>query len=1045
MRKWNQMKKRAMAFTLCAIMLFNSNVTVFAEGEESSVINQESSLVIEESSEVIEESSEVIEEASDIVEESSEVIEESSEIIEESSEAIEESSAIIEESSEINEESSAIIEEPSEINEESSEVIEESSVAIEENSEMTENIQNTSIQANAQAGADLVEKSTEKKVPDATKEIKKEIVGTIELTTEIDGITITLSGLTTSFEEGKEYTLSVAKIENKDDAVNETYEVIEDEQIIAAVEEAMDQIAEEKEKVVTNYQAFDIKLMADGKEVQPLGPVEVKFSGKEVEESVKDEETETNVIHVDAATNKVEDMEAEVTEEKDVTIETTHFSIYVYVELKEAEEITLNVEHWLGADAIEPVRNSIKLPHGFKGTVEELLEICISEEAESSYLLTKVSVDGNEKADGSIVVIDKDTTLKLEYKLIADTKPDSFFDSYAETKWEEINKNKTADGLDENDKSNVTLTVGGDSANKGSDIVFVIDKSSCHAFAQDKLVHMFNSLVEAQGKSGATIKVAVVIFNFTEHVEIPLTVLTSDNAAELSEIVKNSGYSGGTNMESGLRKAKEILDADTDVPAANKHVILVSDGYTWIYDNNDIPHTILYGTGSAGTQGHVNVRGSYYKVPSNKTWDDYWATIQYYVEKDWRDKEARIGMFDYDVSCYGVNKGPYTTAEDLATIPEKPSEHATNMERAMYDAWEAYTALEAAGYSCYSNNLNETKTSTGHNFMNMLANGKAVDFDAIRDSIIYSISKGTTVTDYIGYDPDEDEGYDFDFVQEVDTLELNVGNMTYEAAEVSGAEGVTKTYEFTAQDATEATFKLEYYYGNGTTTERFVWTFGEDVSAFAPVSLRYQVYLKGKSERPGTHIAYTNRYAVINPKDSDGNSGEPEYFPVPEVEYEVPLWIRIIKEAATQEGSRVQGAEFALYNMDGTQIDLDLTAQGVNGITTNENGVAEFVIEPGSYTLKEVKAPDGYALTNQEYTIVYSENGVLINDEAVDTQIKTEEGTVGGIIEVTFTDHPVYELPSAGGSGIYLYTISGAVLMAGAVLVLYKNKRKEVL
>ena len=1493
MRKWNQMKKRAMAFTLCAIMLFNSNVTVFAEGEESSVINQESSLVIEESSEVIEESSEIIEEAADIVEESSEVIEESSEIIEESSEAIEDSSAIIEESSEIIEESS--------------EVIEESSVAIEENSEMIENIQNTSIQANAQAGADQVEKSTEKKVPDATKEIKKEIVGTVELTTEIDGITITLSGLTTSFEEGKEYTLSVAKIKNKDDAANETYEVIEDEQIIAAVEEAMDQIAEEKEKVVTNYQAFDIKLMADGKEVQPLGPVEVKFSGKEVEESVKDEETETNVIHVDAATNKVEDMEAEVTEEKDVTIETTHFSIYVFVELAEAEKATLTVEHWVktteDGEYEKANDGKIELPNKFVGNLEDLISVCVSDDFDNEdVVLEKVYIEENgsfrEVNDKEILTITKDTKIKLEYFVEYEKAIQlNIFSKPGVVKLENtINKDKTADGLDENDQTNVTLSVGGDESDLGvdiiyiagsaiaaeeietdvminclmetfreiinqgtqvnfgivpfsstshavldltplrseedlealpekmvkafeeavvvydgvnmenalvkakqmfesselrdhperqhlvmissghtyffnggdnnelvstvpvnlkgsnaifymekawmrarnnstnsypipkhiteaynkekpagitlweyywnyidlwarndiaagdigrydattvaagnfvawmnsgmyhpnqtsysysgngaiitnpsqealdktylfdmslgvhgesgpnplvyadaahaisyeramweaynylqdnitgqgisfypvyhplrangacsndgpiqyyswtgkqighsfmnmlaggeavvysetdnkaffdpikrsilysvsagssvedyigydehkgnfdfiqeiantdineviklkyrdveyttkklttptqgatstytftapgadestftldyyygngttterfvwtfgehiskftpvtltyklqlkdkirsadvletstftvdtninatlypinsdgnernpeifpipnveytvypdadvgnkinkdktatpltpdyktdvtlrvgggsqslySDIVFVVDKSQCEAYATAQLKEMFDKLIEAQKKSGATIKVAIVVFSYKDNVPVPLTVLTEENADTLLDSVKKDG--SGTNIEAGLLTAKEILDADKDVPAGNKHMILISDGLTWIYDNDErVSQTILYETTKgthSGTQNYYSTRESkeLYKIPKGyPTWNIYWKQIEKWVLAD-GDK------YDFYIENYGSSTDFNATlgtqlAFDKALNYNESQEHAVNMERAMYDAWLAYTALEDAGYNCYANNLNKDPDSIGYNLMRMLADGKVVDFDSIQDSILHSVSKGTVVTDYIGYSDDEIVGYDFNFVQDVNTLSLKVGSTEYAAKEIASAQGVTRTYEFTAPGASEATFLLEYYYGNGTTEEHFDWTFGEDVSNIAPVTLTYQLDLVKKCENPGIYDADTNQYAIIYPVDSEGNPGNPEYFPVPEVEYVVPL----------------------------------------------------------------------------------------------------------------------YELPATGANGFYLYTLSGVVLMIGATLILRKNKRKEVM
>lgn len=158
---------------------------------------------------------------------------------------------------------------------------------------------------------------------------------TIELSTEVDGVTITLFGPESSFEAGKEYTIQAEKVE--------------DEEVLATVEEAVEQMAEEKEKKVENFQPYDIKLLLDGEEVQPLGPVAVKFSGKEVVKSVENEETEVNVLHVDENTGEATDMEATPTEEKEVVIETEHFSVYVYVNLTDVDlkgSIHVKVEHW---------------------------------------------------------------------------------------------------------------------------------------------------------------------------------------------------------------------------------------------------------------------------------------------------------------------------------------------------------------------------------------------------------------------------------------------------------------------------------------------------------------------------------------------------------------------------------------------------------------------------------------------------------------------------------------------------------------------------
>ncbi len=167
------------------------------------------------------------------------------------------------------------------------------------------------------------------------EEVNEEVPeeATVELTTEVDGTVITLSGPESSFEKDKNYSIQAEKIE--------------DEETIATIEEAIDKEAEKQEKKVENYQAFDIKLLVDGEEVQPLGPVAVKFSGREVEKSVENEDTEVNVIHVDENTGETTDMEAAETEEKEVVIETEHFSVYVYVETTNIfGDATLTIEHW---------------------------------------------------------------------------------------------------------------------------------------------------------------------------------------------------------------------------------------------------------------------------------------------------------------------------------------------------------------------------------------------------------------------------------------------------------------------------------------------------------------------------------------------------------------------------------------------------------------------------------------------------------------------------------------------------------------------------
>ena len=43
--------------------------------------------------------------------------------------------------------------------------------------------------------------------------------------------------------------------------------------------------------------------------------------------------------------------------------------------------------------------------------------------------------------------------------------------------------------------------------------------------------------------------------------------------------------------------------------------------------------------------------------------------------------------------------------------------------------------------------------------------------------------------------------------------------------------------------------------------------------------------------------------------------------------------------------------------------------------------------------------------------------------------------------KVDFINQMTYTLPETGGSGIYLFTISGVLMLIGAALLLYKTKR----
>ena len=78
-------------------------------------------------------------------------------------------------------------------------------------------------------------------------------------------------------------------------------------------------------------------------------------------------------------------------------------------------------------------------------------------------------------------------------------------------------------------------------------------------------------------------------------------------------------------------------------------------------------------------------------------------------------------------------------------------------------------------------------------------------------------------------------------------------------------------------------------------------------------------------------------------------------------------------------------------------------------------------------------------LHETDWTLTF-ENGLLTKLDNADVKGTAENGVV-----INLTNKKVYDLPSTGGTGIYLYMIGGILLMFAAAWILYKNKCREVL
>lgn len=165
----------------------------------------------------------------------------------------------------------------------------------------------------------------------------------VELKGKAEDIQVTLSGPASSFPQEGELALSVKKVDK------ETKKI---------VKEAIEEEAENNGQEVVDYTALDITLLHNGEEIQPLGPVNVTFT-KQDREKDAEEVKETKVFHVDEEKGTATDMEAAVNTSGEAEIETTHFSVYVVVDLDQlGGQIELTVQHWAYMDVLDGVDGS---------------------------------------------------------------------------------------------------------------------------------------------------------------------------------------------------------------------------------------------------------------------------------------------------------------------------------------------------------------------------------------------------------------------------------------------------------------------------------------------------------------------------------------------------------------------------------------------------------------------------------------------------------------------------------------------------------------
>lgn len=140
------------------------------------------------------------------------------------------------------------------------------------------------------------------------------------------------------------------------------------------------------------------------------------------------------------------------------------------------------------------------------------------------------------------------------------------------------------------------------------------------------------------------------------------------------------------------------------------------------------------------------------------------------------------------------------------------------------------------------------------------------------------------------------------------------------------------------------------------------------------------------------------------------------------------------------EGHFLTGSKFRLERKEG---DSWIQIENEVEVKNDSSEIELNNLESGIYKLTEITSPKGYSILGSSiYFKVELGNVTLVNEENGNPAQAGEMWTLENKV-LTIKNAKHYSLPSAGGPGIYGFTISGVAILATALLLFINNKRRE--
>lgn len=161
-----------------------------------------------------------------------------------------------------------------------------------------------------------------------------------------------------------------------------------------------------------------------------------------------------------------------------------------------------------------------------------------------------------------------------------------------------------------------------------------------------------------------------------------------------------------------------------------------------------------------------------------------------------------------------------------------------------------------------------------------------------------------------------------------------------------------------------------------------------------------------------------------------------------------------VKKYKSDFTTELTGAKFSLYKgtLEPSSGEIKWESEALKTDFEVKNADAEIELEglaEGYYKLVETVTPQGYlVLTEDIFFKVDTKDRTIIRVDDKGQKIDSPDPESMWNIKdncINVKNVTEYEMPSSGGSGIYWYLFGGMLLMMTASLMVYKNKRREVL